>query len=55
MILFSNGKGEFTEATGGEIGITIAHKMLANAVATVFGEGADLGDVAYVVAHPGAE
>jgi hypothetical protein len=55
MVLFGDGEGEFAEATGGEVGVAIAQKMLANAIAAVFGESADLRDVANVVAHPGAE
>jgi hypothetical protein len=55
MVFFSDGQREFAEAAGSEVGVATAEEMLADAVATVFGKSADLGDVAYVVAHPGAE
>ena len=55
LVLLGDGEGEFGEAAGGEIVIAAAQQMLADAVAVEFGQGADLGDVADVVADAGAE
>ena len=55
VVLLGDGEGEFGEAAGGEIVIAAAQEMLADAVAAVLGQGADLGDVADVVPDAGAE
>jgi hypothetical protein len=54
-VLLGYGEGKFAEAAGSEISVAITEKMLANAVAAIFREGADLRDVSYVVTHAGTE
>ncbi len=55
MVFFSDGQGEFRESACSEVGVAVAEKLLANAVAAIFRQGADLGNVADVVAHARAE
>jgi len=55
LVLLGHGEGELGEAASGEIGVAVTEKMLADARTTVFGEGADLGNVPYIVTHTGTE
>src|SRR5208337_3854753 len=55
VVLLGDGEGEGGEAAGGEVGIAVAQQVFADAVAAIFRQGAELGDVSNVIADARAE